>query len=198
VGGRESAIADEPPTDAGATPDDRFRPDIEGLRAVAVLAVVLFHAGVPGLPGGIMLDMARRYTPDYGFTVYDRAWLDSLTRTVTRLRSTGARVLVMGPVPDPLTVVPSCLSEHLESAVECAPKRAAAVNGAGIAAETRATAAAGGMYANLTQLFCTTTRCPDIVGNQLVYRDDNHLTIEYARWLAPVVGAELDRLLATA
>jgi hypothetical protein len=26
----------------------RFRPDIEGLRAVAVLAVVLFHAGVPG------------------------------------------------------------------------------------------------------------------------------------------------------
>src|SRR3954471_21622511 len=30
----------------------RFRPDIEGLRAVAVLAVVLFHAGVPGAGGG--------------------------------------------------------------------------------------------------------------------------------------------------
>ena len=30
----------------------RFRPDIEGLRAVAVLAVVLFHADVPGLGGG--------------------------------------------------------------------------------------------------------------------------------------------------
>ena len=29
-----------------------FRPDIEGLRAVAVLAVVLFHADVPGLGGG--------------------------------------------------------------------------------------------------------------------------------------------------
>src|SRR3954453_21907904 len=29
-----------------------FRPDIEGLRAVAVLAVVLFHAGVPGPTGG--------------------------------------------------------------------------------------------------------------------------------------------------
>ena len=29
-----------------------FRPDIEGLRAVAVLAVVLFHAGVPGVGGG--------------------------------------------------------------------------------------------------------------------------------------------------
>ena len=32
----------------------RFRPDIEGLRAVAVLAVVLFHADVPGVGGGFV------------------------------------------------------------------------------------------------------------------------------------------------
>ncbi len=32
----------------------RFRPDIEGLRAVAVLLVVLYHAGVPGLTGGFV------------------------------------------------------------------------------------------------------------------------------------------------
>ena len=31
-----------------------FRPDIEGLRAVAVLAVVLFHAGIPGVRGGFV------------------------------------------------------------------------------------------------------------------------------------------------
>jgi peptidoglycan/LPS O-acetylase OafA/YrhL len=31
---------------------DSFRPDIQGLRAVAVLGVVLFHAGLPFLPGG--------------------------------------------------------------------------------------------------------------------------------------------------
>ncbi len=29
-----------------------FRPDVEGLRAVAVLLVVLYHAGVPGITGG--------------------------------------------------------------------------------------------------------------------------------------------------
>ncbi|PRC50810.1 acyltransferase, partial [Mycobacterium sp. ITM-2017-0098] len=31
-----------------------FRVDIEGLRAVAVLAVVLFHAEVPGVSGGFV------------------------------------------------------------------------------------------------------------------------------------------------
>jgi peptidoglycan/LPS O-acetylase OafA/YrhL len=40
---------------AGTSPDDRrFRPDVEGLRAVAVLVVVLYHAGVPGLGGGFV------------------------------------------------------------------------------------------------------------------------------------------------
>ncbi len=31
-----------------------YRPEIDGLRAIAVLAVVLFHAGVPGMGGGFM------------------------------------------------------------------------------------------------------------------------------------------------
>ena len=39
--------------EAGTSPEDRpFRPDVQGLRAIAVLLVVLFHAGVPGISGG--------------------------------------------------------------------------------------------------------------------------------------------------
>jgi peptidoglycan/LPS O-acetylase OafA/YrhL len=41
--------------EAGTAPGDRrFRPDVEGLRAVAILLVVLFHAGVRGLEGGFV------------------------------------------------------------------------------------------------------------------------------------------------
>jgi peptidoglycan/LPS O-acetylase OafA/YrhL len=39
--------------EAGTPPGDRpFRPDVQGLRAVAVALVVLFHANIPGLRGG--------------------------------------------------------------------------------------------------------------------------------------------------
>jgi peptidoglycan/LPS O-acetylase OafA/YrhL len=31
-----------------------FRPDIEGLRAIAILAVVIYHAGIPGFAGGFV------------------------------------------------------------------------------------------------------------------------------------------------
>ncbi len=38
----------------GGDGGDRFRPDLEGLRAVAVLMVLVYHAGLPGLDGGFV------------------------------------------------------------------------------------------------------------------------------------------------
>ena len=151
-------------------------------------------------PQLIAISMLRGYGTDDGFpqrfTPYDATWIDSLTRLVEQLRSTGAKVLVLGPTPDPHSVVPICLSGHLDDATACAPPRSAGVNESGIAAESAATTAGGGHYADLTELFCTTDRCPVVVGNTLVYSDKRHLTIEYSRLLAPVIGALADRALA--
>ena len=47
--GRTSASRDRPPH---VSVKAIFRPDLEGLRAVAVLLVVLYHAGVPAVSGG--------------------------------------------------------------------------------------------------------------------------------------------------
>ncbi|MFF0818326.1 SGNH hydrolase domain-containing protein [Rhodococcus sp. NPDC003318] len=148
-------------------------------------------------PQLIVLSMSRRYGGDFGFTMYGPAWLDSLTRVVAQLRATGAAVLVLGPVPDPHSTVPTCLSAHLDDTTACSPPRPVSVNAAGVAAEAAATTAAGGQYADLTDLFCTADRCPVIVGKNLVFRDDNHLTLEHALALTPVVTALAERALAT-
>ncbi|OBJ53939.1 acyltransferase family protein [Mycobacterium asiaticum] len=147
-------------------------------------------------PRLVVLSMSRRYHADFSFTSYDPAWIDAVGRVVAQLRGMGSRVLVLGPVADPQSSAPTCLSAHLDDAGACAPARTVAVNGDGIAAEQRVTAATGGSYADLTDLFCTADRCPVVVGNTLVFRDDNHVTTEYAQLLAPVIGALADQALS--
>jgi len=152
-------------------------------------------------PTLIVLAVMRRYGARYGwrsgFTSYDPAWIDSMSRLVRQLRGGDAQVLVLGPIPDPHTSVTDCLSVHLDDATACSPSRSTAVNQSGIAAESAATKAGGGQYADLTELFCTADRCPVIVGNSLVYRDVNHVTDTYSRLLAPAIGALADRALAS-
>lgn len=38
---------------------------------------------------------------------------------------------------------------------------------------------------DLTDLFCTETQCPLVIGNVIVYRDAHHMTATYARTLGP-------------
>ncbi|QUR66266.1 acyltransferase family protein [Mycobacterium spongiae] len=147
-------------------------------------------------PRLVVLSMSRRYRPDFSFASYDPAWIETLSRTVTLLHSIGSDVLVLGPVADPQMPVPNCLSAHLDDATACAAPRSAAADSGGIAAEQAATTAGGGHYADLTDLFCTPDRCPVIVGDTLVFRDDNHLTTEYAQLLAPAIGALVDGALS--
>jgi hypothetical protein len=153
-------------------------------------------------PRLIVVSLFRGYTATNshgwlaGFTSYDPAWIDSLTRLVHELRGTGAQVLVLGPITHLDSSVPECLAGHLDDATACSPPRSTAFNQPGMAAESAATKAGGGQYADLTQLFCTTNRCPVIVGNTLAYVDAGHLTLEYSRLLAPAIMALADRALA--
>ena len=150
-------------------------------------------------PKLVVVSVFRGYGSDEkmtGFNSYDPTWIDGVSRLVRDLRNAGAKVLVLGPIPDPRVSVPFCLSANLEDATACELRRSTAVNEPGIAAESTATNASGGYYADLTDLFCTTDRCPVIVGNSLVFLDEGHMTFEYAGLLSPVMGALADRALA--
>jgi peptidoglycan/LPS O-acetylase OafA/YrhL len=152
-------------------------------------------------PSLVMVSVFRGYTATHsngflsGFTSYDSAWDNGLTGLVRQLRETGAKVLVLGPLPRLYTSVPGCLSEHLDDAAACAPPMSAAFDRPGIAAEAAAVKAGGGQYADLSELFCTANHCPVIVGNTVVYVDAGHLTLDYSRLMAPAIMALADRAL---
>ena len=103
-------------------------------------------------------------------------------------------MVVTGDVPYPQSgVVADCLSAHLSDATACAiPKAPPAFNEAGVGQEEAVTASAGGRYLDSQSWFCARITCAVVVGNLLVYRDDNHITATYASWLTPVIGADLE------
>ena len=41
------------------------------------------------------------------------------------------------------------------------------------------------------QWFCADSLCPAVVGNLLVYRDDNHMTMSYSRFVAPLLDTAI-------
>ena len=86
------------------TEQSGFRPDIEGLRAVAVLAVVLFHAEVPGVGGGFVgVDV---FFVISGFLITGLLWREVTTAGTVRLRRFyGARARRLLPASATVGVV---------------------------------------------------------------------------------------------
>lgn len=81
-----------------------FRADIEGLRAVAVLAVVLFHAEVPGISGGFVgVDV---FFVISGFLITGLLWREVSTSGTVRLSSFyGARARRLLPASATVGIV---------------------------------------------------------------------------------------------
>jgi peptidoglycan/LPS O-acetylase OafA/YrhL len=142
-------------------------------------------------PALVVLGAARHYDSSYHFSVYGPQWIDGIRLTVERLHRLAVPVIVLGPTPKPPFDVPSCVSGHLDDVQVCATPLTQAVNMEGREAERAAARGAGARYVDVSEWMCAEHMCPPIVGNLLVYRDDNHLTTVYAAWLTPVIDAEI-------
>ncbi|MEI7717461.1 MAG: acyltransferase, partial [Mycobacterium sp.] len=87
-----------------ARQSSNFRPDIEGLRAVAVAAVVLFHANIPGITGGYVgVDV---FFVISGFLITGMLWREARTAgTVSLSRFYGARARRLLPASATVGIV---------------------------------------------------------------------------------------------
>lgn len=123
-------------------------------------------------------------------------WRAGLESTLPLVRPLAGRVLLIGDTPNPSGDVPSCLAGHLRSAGDCLRDRAAAEKPEITAIEREVAAANGAAYASSADWLCGAVACPLIVGDVLLYRDDNHLTATAAEWLSPLLELAIVAALA--
>ncbi|WP_022888317.1 acyltransferase family protein [Agromyces italicus] len=120
------------------------------------------------------------------------AWEDGVRQTVTSLTESGSRVVVIADTPRFAEAPSLCISMQLEDVLNCAGARSEVLDADQASAERRAVEAGGGEFADLTPFICGDGTCPVVVDNLLVYRDVNHLTAAYVRYLAPALAAYLE------
>ena len=127
--------------------------------------------------------------------IWQKDWRDGLQTTINELRRIGAEPVLFADTPYPGRDVPTCLSSNISSVQSCT--LAVSESFREDIAEVRTDLSAENNVALLqTQdWFCTRAVCPTIVGNILVYRDDNHITTTYAEFLAPLMGTSLSPIV---
>ncbi len=119
-------------------------------------------------------------------------WRDGLVRTLTRLRPSVGRQVVLGDIPTMANDPAQCIASNPSDATACATPRRRAIDVPQQQAERTAAAAARTPYIDVTPLLCTALTCPAVIDTFLVYRDRFHLTGAYSRWLAPSIEASLN------
>jgi peptidoglycan/LPS O-acetylase OafA/YrhL len=128
-----------------------------------------------------------------GTSVDNGLWAERTVVTLDRLRQQGLRVVFLRDTPFPRSDVPACLEQHLADARACGVPRADAYNSSELFTDRHervasAVDAAGFRSIEPAPWLCTSTFCPVVVGDELVYRDDSHLTDTYSRTLAPLLA----------
>ena len=124
-----------------------------------------------------------------GISVKDDEWAAATVETLLALRASGALVVVLGDNPVAPTDPVACVASNLKDVKPCTyprtvgyqaqPKRQAVLGAA--------LKASGFDLVPTTNWICGVERCPAVVGNLLVYRDTNHITKTFSKYLAPLL-----------
>lgn len=103
----------------------------------------------------------------------------------------GIPVLGIRDTPRPWIDVPECVERHGEDASRCGNSPEVYGLDQPDAAGQRTDLPDNVHLLDLTHLFCTSEFCPSVIGNVLVYHDDSHISVTYARTLAPYLGTAI-------
>jgi hypothetical protein len=125
----------------------------------------------------------------------DVAWKRGLTATLDAVRPAVQQLLILGDTPLPAHEIPNCLAANLRSVRHCITTRGPAMKLSRLQLETDLATAYRADFVSTSDWLCGTKDCPVVLGNIVMYRDNNHVSATMSRYLAPFVQAAILPLL---
>jgi peptidoglycan/LPS O-acetylase OafA/YrhL len=115
-----------------------------------------------------------------------RTWLQGVTTTVHELSGVAAGVVVLGDIAQRSLPAPDCLSTPGADQATCLAPAA----GDGLLANrltVRGLTGTGARFVDPGELICSAGSCPLVVGEDVVFFDDDHITASWSRTVAPAL-----------
>ncbi|MBC7274229.1 MAG: acyltransferase, partial [Streptomyces sp.] len=111
-------------------------------------------------------------------------------------KETGAQLVYMTDTPQPGRNVPDCLATHMDNTALCNRKQWQALEYTEFRAMEREVAEEyGAEIIDTTPAFCAVDVCPAVIGDQIVYFDNSHITSSYSKTLKPFLQPALEEVL---
>ncbi|GAA1945428.1 SGNH hydrolase domain-containing protein [Nocardioides panacihumi] len=123
-----------------------------------------------------------------------RTWQQGVATTARELTAITRDVVVVGDIPQRALPAPECLSTPGADQATCL----APVAGDGIVANdftVRGIAGTGARFVDPRALVCSAGVCPLVVGDDVVFYDDDHITASWSRLVAPALEKLLGPLV---
>ncbi|MFC7246143.1 acyltransferase family protein [Catellatospora aurea] len=122
-------------------------------------------------------------------------WASAWRKTFGRLAQPGMKQVLISDTAWPAGDAPECVSSHLTKLEAChRPTQAAIGDGRRRALVAEAATLDGVTVIDPLPWMCTAARCPVVIGNVLVYKDNSHLSATFAALLATVLADRLPTL----
>lgn len=135
-------------------------------------------------PDAVVVTSAQGHADEPG------RWRDGYRKTLVQLAP--YPVVLIQVTPRFPFSVPECLSRFQE----CSTPRVEAVDSAVVSAELAAAEGLGHVTVlDMNNHLCGLVRCEAVANGQVIYRDTNHVTVSYARYLSVHVGRHLAPLV---
>jgi hypothetical protein len=122
--------------------------------------------------------------------ITEAQWAKGMSATLTKVKTSGAKTVVLGDMPYLSQSAPECLAAHADDVTACARKANQAINWTHAESDQKTAKAAGATYVDTTSWFCSDV-CSPIVGDMIVYQNQYHISASYSRYLSGVLATSV-------